>query len=264
MGHGKSTYTAENRRLASRAGQGYLPIFETIVFFDWFGTLSTSRFWDGITQARRHPLKRRLSERLQEFFSLEKETISLWMRGELTDADVIEHLGVPLPRHYREDYLHRALHRDCRASTVHPGMAELVRGLRSGALVAVATDNMACFLAAVPTVLDDEVPVDAILSSAERRVLKAEDPQRFFAPMLDATGFAFSQAVLIDDCVTTCAAFRELGGRAYQYTSVPRLLEELGRDPAAAVRWAARDALLAINQPAVQLRLFADQPGPTI
>lgn len=235
-----------------------MPIFETVVFFDWFGTLSTSRFWDGITEARRHALKRRLSERLQKFFSVEKETISLWMRGELTDADVVEHLEVPLPRHYREDYLHRALHRDCRASTVRPGMAELVRGLRSRALVVIATDNMACFLAAVPIVLNEAAPVDAILSSTERRVLKAEDPQRFFAPMLDATGFAFSHAILIDDCAKTCIAFRELGGRAYQYTSMPRLLEELGRDPAEAVRGAARHAALAIGQPAVQLRLFAD------
>jgi FMN phosphatase YigB (HAD superfamily) len=256
MGHRKSTYTAENRRLAS--GQSYLPIFDVVVFFDWFGTLSTSRFWDGITQAGRHALKRRLSERLDELFSVEKETISLWMRGELSDADVVEHLDISLPSHYREDYLHRALHRDCRASAVHPRMAELVRGLRSRALVAVATDNMACFLAAVPAVLNDEAPVDAILSSAERRVLKAEDPHTFFAPMLDAMGFAFSHAVLIDDCAKTCAAFRELGGRAYEYTSVPRLLEELGRDPAAAVRWAARDASLTIGRPAVQLSLFTD------
>jgi FMN phosphatase YigB (HAD superfamily) len=256
MGHEKSTYTAENRRLAS--GQSYLPIFDTVVFFDWFGTLSTSRFWDGITQSRRHALKRRLSERLQELFSGEKETISLWMRGELSDADVVKHLDIPLPRHYREDYLHRALHRDCRASAVHPGMAELVRGLRSRALVAVATDNMACFLAAVPAVLRDQAPVDAILSSAERRVLKAEDPHTFFAPMLEAMGFAFSHAVLIDDCAKTCAAFRELGGRAYEYTSLTRLLNDLGDDPAMAVRWAARDTALTIGQPAVQLRLFTD------
>jgi FMN phosphatase YigB (HAD superfamily) len=262
MGHRKSTYTAKNRRLAS--GQSYLPIFDTvvffdwIVFFDWFGTLSTSRFWEGITQARRHALKRRLSERLDELFSVEKEMISLWMRGELSDADVVEHLDIPLPTHYREDYLHRALHRDCRASALHPGMAELVRGLQSRVLVAVATDNMACFLAAVPAVLDDETPVDAILSSAERRVLKAEDPQMFFAPMLDAMGFALTHAVLIDDCAKTCAAFRELGGRAYEYTGVPRLLKELGRDPAEAIRWAARDAALTIERSAVQLRLFTE------
>lgn len=248
MGHGTSANTAENRRLAACAGQTYLPIFDTVVFFDWFGTLSTSKFWDEIIDARRHPLQRRLSERLQELFSVEKETVSLWMRGTLTDADVVECLNIPLPRHYREDYLHRALHRSCRASALRPGMAELVRSLRSRALVAVATDNMACFLAAVPTVLNDEAPVDAILSSAERRVLKAEDPQRFFAPMLDATGFVFSHAVLIDDCATTCAAFRELGGRAYRYTSVPQLLDDLVRDPATVVRRAARHAALQMRQ----------------
>ncbi len=233
-------------------------MFETVVFFDWFGTLSTNRFWDGITQAPRHALKRKLSDRLEELFSAEKETISLWMRGELTDADVVEHLEIPLPGNYREDYLCRSLHRDCRASAVHPGMAKLVRRLQRQALVALATDNMACFLAAGPTILDHAVLVDTILSSAERRVLKAEDPQRFFAPILDATGFAFSHVVLIDDCPKTCATFRELGGRAYQYTGLPRLLDELRDDPAAAIKEAARDAALTIQQAAVQLRLFAD------
>jgi FMN phosphatase YigB (HAD superfamily) len=248
--------TAENRRLAANTGQTYLPIFETVVFFDWFGTLSSSLFWERITHARRHALRARLRERLDHFFALEKETIDLWMRGALTDAEVVEHLGVSLPRHYSADYLERALQRDCRASAVHPGMAELVRGLRGRALVAVATDNMACFLTAVPLVLDEDAPVDAILSSAERRVLKAEDPQLFFAPMLDASGFAFSQAVLIDDCPKTCYAFRELGGRAYQYTGLPKLLDDLRRDPALAVRTAARHVARAIEGAPRQLALF--------
>jgi FMN phosphatase YigB (HAD superfamily) len=248
--------TAEDRRLAASAGQTYLPIFEAVVFFDWFGTLSTSPFWERITHADRHALKTRLGERLQDFFTVEKEMVMLWMRGALTDAEVVEHLGVPLPRHYLTDYLERALRRDCRASAVHPGMAALVRGLRSHALVAVATDNMACFLAAVPTVLEREAPVDAILSSAERRVLKAEDPQRFFAPMLDACGFGFQQTVLIDDCLRTCESFRELGGRAYHYTGLRKLLQDLRGDPAPAVRSGARHAARAIGGPPRQLKLF--------
>jgi FMN phosphatase YigB (HAD superfamily) len=260
MGHRRAADTAENRRLAASAGQTYLPIFETVVFFDWFGTLSTSMFWERITHSHRHALKTRLHERLHDFFTLEKETIKLWMRGVLTDAEVVEHLGVPLPRHYLADYLERALQRDCRASAVHPGMAELVRGLQSRALVAVATDNMACFLAAVPTVLDEYAPVDAILSSAERRVLKAEDPQQFFAPMLNASGFGFSQTVLIDDCPKTCDAFRELGGRPYQYTGLPKLLHDLQGDPAPAVRSAAQHAARAIEREPRQLTLFG---GPT-
>jgi len=258
MGHKKAADTAQNRRLAASAGQTYLPMFETVVFFDWFGTLSTSLFWERITHARRHALRTRLRERLHELFTTEKETISLWMRGALTDAEVVDHLEVPLPRHYLEDYLERALWRDCRASTVHPGLAQLVRELRSGALVAVATDNMACFLAAVPTTLNLDAPVDAILSSAERRVLKAEDPQLFFAPMLNASGLTFSQTVLIDDCGDTCDAFRELGGRAYQYIGLPKLLRDLRSDPSQAVRTAARHAEQAIEGQSLQLALFGD------
>lgn len=259
MGHRTAADTAQNRRLAANIGQTYLPIFETVVFFDWFGTLSTSLFWERITHAHRHALRTKLRERLHDLFTLEKETISLWMRGGLTDAEIVEHLEVPLPRHYLADYLERALQRDCRASAVHPGLAELVRELQNRAWVAVATDNMACFLAAVPTALDKDAPVDTILSSAERRVLKSDDPQRFFAPMLNASGLPFSQTVLIDDCAKTCEAFRELGGRAYRYTSLPRLLHDLRGDPAPAIRSAAEHVAQAIEGPRLQqLALFGD------
>lgn len=233
-------------------------MFETVVFFDWFGTLSTSLFWERIIYARRHALRTRLRERLHEFFTHERETISLWMRGMLSDAEVVEHLEVPLPRNYSADYLERALQRDCRAATVRPGLAELVRELRNRSLVAVATDNMACFLAAVPTILDEDAPVDAVLSSAERQVLKAEDPRLFFAPMLNASGLTFSQTVLIDDCTRTCDAFRALGGRAYLYTGVPKLLSDLQGDPSPAVSDAARHAARAIEGQLRQLTLFAD------
>ncbi len=164
------------------------------------------------------------------------------MRGKVSDAEIVECLQIPLPRNYREDYLHRALYRDCRASPLREGMAGLVRALRDKALVAVATDNMACFLAAAPTAIARDTGVDAILSSSERRVLKAEDPRRFFAPMLQAAGVSFSHTILIDDCAQTCEVFRELGGRAYRFTSVPRLLEELRKDPLPGVRWAAEQA----------------------
>lgn len=257
MDYGKTTYTAENGRLGASEGQAYLPIFDAIVFFDWFGTLSTSRFWDGITQARRHALRKPLIARLQELFTLEKQTVGLWMRGYLTDAEIVNSLNVALPRNYRQDYLQRALHRDCRASGMRPGMTALVRELRKQVVVAVATDNMDCFLAAAPTVLRNEARVDAILSSSKRRVLKSEDPQRFFAPMFQATGLAWSEAVLVDDCARTCTVFRELGGRAYHFTTVQRLLGELRRDPLPAVRLAAQHASSAIEEPVEQLRLFS-------
>ena len=257
MDHGEATYTAENRRLGASDGQAYLPIFDAVVFFDWFGTLSTSRFWDGITQTRRHALRKPLTARLQELFTLEKQQVTLWMRGDLTDAEIVNSLNIALPRHYRQDYLHRALHRDCRAAAMRPGMAPLMRALRRHAFVAVATDNMSCFLAAAPTVLSNQAPVDAILSSSERQVLKAEDPERFFAPVFHATGLTWSGAILIDDCERTCTAFRELGGRAYHFTTVPRLLAELRCDPLPAVRLSAQHASAAFEGPAEQLSLFA-------
>ena len=257
----RTTRAAQDRRLVEVSGQTYLPIFDTIVFFDWYGTLSTSRFWEDITEARRHALKGVLGARLRQLFSVEKETISLWMLGELTDADVVDKLDVPLPRHYKQDYLCRALYRGCAASLVHPGMAKLVRELRSRTLIAVATDNMACFLTAPPAVLSAEAPVDTILSSTERRTLKLDDPLRFFAPALQAAGLEFADAVLIDDCPRTCAAFRSSGGRAYHFQGFTQLLRELRSDPSRAVRDAARRAPSRPSEGFLQLSLFADDPS---
>ena len=261
MGHGKATYAAENRRLDAGERQARLPIFDAVVFFDWFGTLSTSRFWDGITQSRTHALRKALTARLDELFTREKQTVTLWMRGTLTDAEIVDRLDIELPRHYGRDYLQRALHRDCRASSVRPGMAPLIRALRTGAVVAVATDNMDCFLAAPPSVLSRDAPVDAIVNSSQRRVLKTEDPERFFAPIFQATGLSWRQAILIDDCAKTCTVFRALGGRAYHFTTMQRLLLELGRDPLPTVRLAARHAASATEKPAEQLSLFAPAAG---
>ncbi|HEY1776349.1 MAG TPA: hypothetical protein VGG41_09345 [Solirubrobacteraceae bacterium] len=262
MENGKTPHTAQNRRLAALDGQTYLPIFDTIVFFDWYGTLSTSRFWDHITEAPGHALRRILDRRLEKLFSLEKETISLWMRGELADAEVVASLAVPLPRRYKKDYLYRALHRGCEASAVDPGMANLVRELRIRTFTAVATDNMACFLAASPAALREEAPVDAILSSSERGVLKADDPPRFFAPALQAAGMGFSDAVLIDDCARTCGAFRSFGGRAYHFESLPKLLEALRDDASPAVRAAARHASSTTADISPQLALFGSEAAP--
>ncbi len=208
-------------------GQCVLRIFDVFVFVDWFGTLSTARFWDRILLNARHPLSAQLADALEGLFRGRKEFVRAWMRGEVPEAEVIDSLQMRLPKRYRNDYLCRELLRDCRDAPIDPDMSELVRGLKRQAFVGIASDNMDCFIRATPKVLNGELTIDELIVSSEVGSLKAESPERFFGPTLERYGLEPRNAVLIDDCPDTCARFREWGGHAFHFTDVPSLRAEM-------------------------------------
>ncbi|MCP9618906.1 hypothetical protein FOH10_09965 [Nocardia otitidiscaviarum] len=209
------------------SAQGVLPIFSKFIFFDWYNTLSTANFWDSIIGNARHPLSSQMRAALEDLFRRRKPLVGEWMRGKYTDAEIIATLNVQLPARYRTDYLLRELLRDCRNAPVDPDMARIVRALRPSAFLAVASDNMACFVHAAPKVLSAELHVDELLVSSDVGSLKKEAPHRFFGPTLDRYGLAPADALLIDDCTDTCAVFRSWGGTAIHFTSATQLRLEL-------------------------------------
>lgn len=172
------------------SAQGVLPIFSKFIFFDWYNTLSTANFWDSIIGNARHPLSSQMRAALEDLFRRRKPLVGEWMRGKYTDAEIIATLNVQLPARYRTDYLLRELLRDCRNAPVDPDMARIVRALRPSAFLAVASDNMACFVHAAPKVLSAELHVDELLVSSDVGSLKKEAPHRFFGPTLDRYGLA--------------------------------------------------------------------------
>jgi FMN phosphatase YigB (HAD superfamily) len=212
---------------ANSSGQCVLPIFPTFVFFDWYNTLSTAQFWDSILGNERHPLAAPLNAALEDLFRGRKEFVGAWMRGHVTDEQVIDTLNLTLPRSYSNDYLLRQLLRDCRNAKINPAMADIVRALRDRAFLAVASDNMECFVHAAPRVLTGELRLDELIVSSAVGSLKKESPDRFFGPTLDRYGLTPADAVLIDDRADTCRIFREWGGSAYHYTEPGRLRSDI-------------------------------------
>lgn len=204
-----------------------LPLWGTAVFLDWYGTLSTSRFWEGITESETHPLAGRLGAAVTDLFVNRKDLLAQWMRGHLTDEEVCETLEVPLPRSYRPDFLRRSLLEDCRAATIDPDMLAIAAELRHSSYIAVASDNMSCFAEAPPAVLYHGLRIDGLLVSSEIGALKSEDPNAFFGPFLTERGLTFQDAVLIDDCANTCKIFQSLGGTGIHYTTPDRLRYDL-------------------------------------
>jgi FMN phosphatase YigB (HAD superfamily) len=211
--------------LMSRSQLG-LRLFPAVVFIDWFGTLSTTKFWDSIVHNDRHPLAERMRSSLNQLFVEDKELVREWMRGNVDDKEILLHLHVTLPKRYRSDYLERKLLQDCRRSTVNSEMALLVAQLRQQAYVVVASDNMNCFWEAQPAVLSGSVTVDELVVSSQVGALKAEDPRRFFSPSLEKFGLSKTNAILIDDCPTTCRIFEDWGGTAFYFRTIGELVSE--------------------------------------
>jgi FMN phosphatase YigB (HAD superfamily) len=212
---------------AQPSGQFVLRLFDTFVFVDWFGTLSTARFWDRILLNNRHPLSAQLRDALDGLFRGRKEFVRGWMRGEVPEAEVIDSLQMRLPKCYRDDYLCRELLRDCREAPIDPDMSELINSLKSQAFIGVASDNMDCFIRATPKVLSGELAIDELIVSSEVGHLKAERPDKFFGPTLERYGLEPRNSVLIDDCPNTCDRFREWGGHAFHFTDVVELRKEI-------------------------------------
>lgn len=110
-----------------------LPLFSHAVFFDWFGTLSTSRFWEAITDSSTHPLTSRLRPAVDELFTGRRDLLAAWMRGAASDEEVCQALSVELPQNYLPDFLHRALLADCRSATADPELMAIASIIRSHA-----------------------------------------------------------------------------------------------------------------------------------
>lgn len=203
-----------------------LRIFPAIVFIDWYGTLSRTKFWQSIIDNRKHPLYKRFAEPVERLFIEDKEFVRAWMRGLVDDAEVVDRMRVTLPQTYRPDFIRRRLLEDVRSSSVDERMIGIVTQLRQNAYIVVASDNMQCFSEAQPAVLSGELSIDELIVSSDVGALKAEDPHRFFAGSLERFCMNVKDAILIDDCPDTCRIFENWGGTAFHFSSVDDLIRQ--------------------------------------
>ena len=208
-----------------------LSLWRRVVFVDWHGVLSRDPFWISIRESATHPLRAQLEDNLAEVFSREKNTVDEWMKGLLSSDQVIAAMEIRLDRRFREDFLSRRLDIDCARMRTNVELFEVLRKLRSRALIVLATDNMDCFARAFDharqrarrptleseTLADWAIICDDIICSSEIGALKSEDPVGFFGPWLSEHGLWFTDALLIDDRADNCAAFAGQGGATVQW-----------------------------------------------
>lgn len=189
------------------------PLWRRVLFLDWHGVCSTSRFWHSILSQRSHPYHEEVKAVADRLFG-QPPIMEQWMRGYACAHDVVADVEVTLDRRARPDFLLRRLIADCQRMPMDARVLDAMREATLTWQVAIATDNMDCLTTVLHRRLDLRNVIHAVLSSSDIGVLKAEAPQAFFGAWLDSRGLDFEDAVLVDDVVENCEAFESCGGRA--------------------------------------------------
>lgn len=174
-----------------------------IVFIDWNGTLSKSKFW-GHLEKSTNAEDAKLFNRLEE--SLFKTNILLlkpWMRAELTSEDVNKKLADKTGLDF--DKVHNEFIKGCELMELaSPHVSELINKIRrSGTKVYIATDNMDSFNRWTIPAMKLEAMFDGIVNSFAVKALKRDfddsGKSLFFEDTLKVECVEPHETVLIDD-----------------------------------------------------------------
>ena len=197
----------------SRLSDAQPPLWRRVLFLDWHGVCSTTRFWHSILGRSSHPYHDEVKAAADCLFG-QQAVVERWMRGQARAHDVVSEVDVSLDRRANADFLLRRLIADCQRLPIDGQVFEAIREATVTWQVVIATDNMDCLTAVLHRRRDLRSVVHAVLSSSDIGVLKSEAPQAFFGAWLRSRELDFEDAVLVDDAVDNCAAFESCGGQA--------------------------------------------------
>ena len=168
-----------------------------VIFIDWDGTLSNSRFWERWLGTDKYDLIQK------ELFVDGIEYIRLWMTGLLTYSKVLRFVESKTGIAY--DELASELEYSARhMKFIDNEVTNLIHKLRgNGVKLVLATDNMDTFrLWSVPA-LGLETLFDEVLTSDTRGSLKSEiysdGTSKFFSQYLTRNNVQSGESVLIDN-----------------------------------------------------------------
>jgi len=172
-----------------------------VVFVDWDGTLSKSKFWGRWAGAPRY-------QRIQEtLFRDGRSLVRDWMRGRISYEEILRYVEgkTGIPYNALEDELRYSSEN---MSYIDPSVIEQVQELRNnGVKVIIATDNMDTFQRWTVPALELDILFDAILTSNAQGALKtdfkSDGTSMFFSRYFLPGGVDPAETVLIDDSSDT-------------------------------------------------------------
>ena len=183
-----------------------------ILFIDWDGTLSNSRFWEQWSLNPEHIAKYKLIQ--QVLFEGDEGLLIDWMCGYKIADNVVQYVADVTGLDYGE--LITELQRSCENMTfIDEDVIQSIQQIRDkGSKVVIATDNMDTFSRWTVPALKLEDYFDGILLSVDRGALKshisADGTSPFFNHFFLSTGIKPSETTLIDNSLDT-KVVEELG-----------------------------------------------------
>lgn len=185
-----------------------------VIFIDWNKTLSYSLFWEHL-QDTGHPSHKHLAPIEQWLFVDNRDVIAPWMRGELSADDITERMGREIG--VESSLIRDELRHSCeRMQYSIDNLKDIVANIRKrGIKVVIATDNMDTFTRYTVPAMNLNDIFDGILNSYDMGCLKDDDAPSdkilFFDEYLKENGWAYGDAVLLDDSPDTSGKYAKLG-----------------------------------------------------
>jgi len=170
-----------------------------VIFIDWDGTLSKSRFWQ-------HWLSKdpqSYNKIQQTLFTRNERMLQDWMRGYVSVERIVNKIAYMTGIDYQ--YLISELEESCKSMTLtYPRVLDIIKEKQDdGVKVVIATDNMDTFERWTVPSLKLDKHFAGILSSPKRGALKADVTEDgtslFFDQYLTQNSIKPNESLLIDD-----------------------------------------------------------------
>lgn len=169
-----------------------------VIFIDWNGTLSQSRFWSHL-EITKPQLFKKIEYTL---FVNNKHLLKPWMRGDYKTEEILNFISTDCNISY--DFLLQELIKSCMNMTISLKVIKLIKELRMrGKKVVIASDNMDTFIRWTIPSLKLQKIFDSILDSyslkAAKRDVNDKGESLFFKKYLISNNINPGESIILDD-----------------------------------------------------------------
>lgn len=180
-------------------------IVKPILFIDFDGTLCHDRFW--------RSLEPTLQERVQtNLFGSKKELVRDWMLGKYMSEEINQILAKELCADY--EVLWTTFVYDCKKMSISEDTLSKINSLRDKYFTVLITDNMDSLDRFTVPALSLDKYFDLIVNSHTEKSLKNDDNGNSFQKVSEKYKSPLSESILIDNSLSSCKIFEDLGGKS--------------------------------------------------
>ena len=166
-----------------------------VVFIDWYGTLSVSKFWGHLDIEMLNIIENSLFGNLRDF-------INPWMKGEYTSEDIVRMFAKETGLSHKR-LMKELVYSAQNMKFISGDIKDLVLKLReNGTKVVIATDNMDSFVRWTVPALELKNIFDDVLDSYSLKALKKDfhgTKSLFFDKFLKENKIKKGESIIIDD-----------------------------------------------------------------